>query len=75
MIAENLDTNYLPDPDLLIRTCNEQRISKYLLWQSAYSEFYFTEVAWPDFDKEQLLKAVEAYGNRTRKFGGLKTED
>lgn len=74
MIAENLDTNYLPDPDLLIRTCNEQRISNYLLWQCAYSEFYFTEVAWPDFDKEQLLKAVEAYGNRTRKFGGLKTE-
>ena len=73
MIAENLDTNYLPDPDLLIRTCNEQRISNYLLWQCAYTEFYFTPVAWPDFNKEELLKAVEAYGNRTRKFGGLKT--
>ncbi len=74
MIAENLDTNYMPDPDLLIRTCNEQRISNYLLWQCAYTEFYFTEVAWPDFDKAELEKAVEAYGKRTRKFGGLKTE-
>ena len=74
MIAENLDTNFLPDPDLLIRTCNEQRISNYLLWQCAYTEFYFTPVAWPDFNKEELLKAVEAYGKRTRKYGGLKTE-
>ncbi|SFC92975.1 isoprenyl transferase [Butyrivibrio sp. YAB3001] len=74
MIAENLDTAYMPDPDLMIRTCNEQRISNYLLWQCAYTEFYFTPVAWPDFNKAELLKAVEAYGNRTRKFGGLKTE-
>ena len=74
MIAENLDTNYLPDPDLLIRTCNEQRISNYLLWQCAYTEFYFTPVAWPDFNKAELLKAVEAYSKRTRKFGGLKTD-
>ena len=73
-IADNLDTNFLPDPDLLIRTCNEQRISNYLLWQCAYTEFYFADVAWPDFNKAELLKAVEAYGNRTRKFGGLKTE-
>ncbi len=73
MIAQNLDTNYLPDPDLLIRTCNEQRISNYLLWQCAYTEFYFTPVAWPDFDKAELIKAVEAYSGRTRKFGGLKT--
>jgi undecaprenyl diphosphate synthase len=73
-IADNLDTNFLPDPDLLIRTCNEQRISNYLLWQCAYTEFYFADVAWPDFDKNELLKAVEAYGNRTRKFGGLKTD-
>jgi undecaprenyl diphosphate synthase len=72
-IAENLDTDYLPDPDLLIRTCNEQRISNYLLWQCAYTEFYFTPVAWPDFDKDELIKAVEAYSGRTRKFGGLKT--
>ena len=74
MIAENLDTNYLPDPDLLIRTCNEQRISNYLLWQCAYTEFYFTPVAWPDFNKAELLKAVEAYSKRNRKFGGLKTD-
>ena len=73
-IADNLDTNFLPDPDLLIRTCNEQRISNYLLWQCAYTEFYFADVAWPDFDKNELLKAVEAYGNRTRKFGGFKTD-
>jgi len=72
-IADNLDTNYLPDPDLLIRTCNEQRISNYLLWQCAYTEFYFTPVAWPDFNKEELIKAIEAYSGRTRKFGGLKT--
>jgi undecaprenyl diphosphate synthase len=74
MIAENLDTNYLPDPDLLIRTCNEQRISNFLLWQCAYTEFYYTPIAWPDFDKAELMKAVEAYSQRNRKFGGLKTE-
>lgn len=73
MIAQNLDTNYMPDPDLLIRTCNEQRISNYLLWQCAYTEFYFTPVAWPDFNKDELVKAIEAYSGRTRKFGGLKT--
>ena len=74
MIAENLDTNYLPDPDLLIRTCNEQRISNYLLWQCAYTEFYYTPVAWPDFDKAELIKAIESYSGRNRKFGGLKTD-
>jgi undecaprenyl diphosphate synthase len=73
MINDNLDTNFLPDPDLMIRTCNEQRISNFLLWQCAYTEFYYTPVAWPDFDKAELEKAVESYGNRTRKFGGLKT--
>ena len=70
----SLDTGDLPDPDLLIRTCNEQRISNFLLWQLAYTEFYFTPVAWPDFTKEELLKAVEAYNKRDRKYGGLKEE-
>ncbi len=74
MIAENLDTNFLPDPDLLIRTCNEQRISNFLLWQCAYTEFYYTPVAWPDFNKAELEKAVESYGNRNRKYGGLKQD-
>ncbi len=72
MIAENLDTANLPDPDLMIRTCGEQRLSNFLLWQCAYTEFYYADVAWPDFDKGELEKAVEAYGNRNRKFGGLK---
>ena len=67
-----LDTVGLPEPDLLIRTCNEQRISNFLLWQLAYTEFYFTPVLWPDFTKEELIKAVEAYNHRDRKFGGLK---
>ncbi|MBO4456116.1 MAG: isoprenyl transferase [Butyrivibrio sp.] len=74
MISSNLDTEFMPDPDLLIRTCNEQRVSNFLLWQLAYTEFYFTPVAWPDFSKEELAKAVEAYGNRNRKYGGLKQD-
>ena len=72
LIAENLDTAELPDPDLLIRTCNEQRVSNFLLWQLAYTEFYFTQKAWPEFDREELEKAVAAYSGRTRKFGALK---
>ncbi len=71
LINENLDTANLPDPDLLIRTCGEQRLSNFLLWQCAYTEFYYTDIAWPDFDKNELQKAVDAYGNRNRKFGGL----
>ena len=67
-----LDTAGIPEPDLLIRTCNEQRISNFLLWQLAYTEFYFTPVLWPDFTKEELIKAVEAYNHRDRKYGGLK---
>lgn len=66
-----LDTKDIPDPDLLIRTSGEQRLSNYLLWQMAYTEFYFTEVLWPDFDKKELTKAVEYYSSRNRKFGGL----
>lgn len=69
-----LDTRGIPDPDLLIRTSGEQRLSNYLLWQLAYSEFYFTEVPWPDFSKEDLEKAVEAYNKRDRRFGALKEE-
>ncbi len=69
-----LDTAGIPDPDLLIRTCNEQRISNFLLWQLAYTEFYFTPVPWPDFTKEELVKAIEAYNRRDRRYGGLKEE-
>ncbi len=74
MIAKNLDTAGLPDPDLLIRTCNEKRISNFLLWQISYSEIYVTDIAWPDFDKKALEKAIEEYGTRTRKFGGIKED-
>ena len=73
-LGDCLDTAGIPDPDLLIRTCNEQRISNFLLWQLAYTEFYFTPVAWPDFTKEELIKAVEAYNHRDRRYGGLKEE-
>lgn len=72
MLDGYLDTAGVPEPDLLIRTCNEQRISNFLLWQLAYTELYFTPVAWPDFTKEELVKAVEAYNHRDRKYGGLK---
>ena len=72
MIAEHLDTAGIPDPDLLIRTCKEQRISNFLLWQLAYTEFYFTDVAWPDFNRAELEKAIDAYNGRERRFGGLK---
>ena len=74
LISDMLDTKGIPEPDLLIRTCNEQRISNFLLWQLAYTEFYFTLVAWPDFSKEELEKAVEAYNHRDRRYGLLKEE-
>lgn len=74
LISNYLDTKGLPEPDLLIRTCNEQRVSNFLLWQLAYTEFYFTPVAWPDFSKEELVKAVEAYNHRNRKFGLVKED-
>lgn len=67
-----LDTHDIPDPDLLIRTSGELRLSNYLLWQLAYSEFYFTDVLWPDFTKEELVKAIEQYNSRDRRFGGVK---
>ncbi|MBL7069739.1 MAG: isoprenyl transferase [Candidatus Omnitrophica bacterium] len=65
-----LYTKGLPDPDLLIRTSNEMRISNFLLWQASYSEFYFTKKLWPEFKKDDLEKAIEAYQNRERRFGG-----
>ena len=74
LLSDSLDTAGIPEPDLLIRTCNEQRISNFLLWQLAYTEFYFTPVAWPDFSKEELEKAVEAYNSRDRRYG-LITEE
>ena len=73
-VSNLLDTAGIPEPDLLIRTCNEQRLSNFLLWQLAYTEFYITPVAWPDFTKKELIKAVEAYNHRDRKLGGLKAE-
>lgn len=69
-----LDTHDIPDPDLLIRTSGEIRLSNYLLWQLAYTEFYFTDVLWPDFSKEELEKAIEYYNRRDRRFGGVKEE-
>ncbi|MCD2491625.1 isoprenyl transferase [Lacrimispora sp. NSJ-141] len=71
LINSYLDTRELPDPDLLIRTSGEQRLSNYLLWQLAYTEFYFTDVLWPDFNKEELAKAIEKYNDRDRRFGGV----
>ena len=73
-INSYLDTAGLPDPDLLIRTCGEQRISNFLLWQLAYTEFYFCDKAWPDFNKKELERAIESYNTRNRKFGGLKED-
>ncbi len=71
MISEALDTRGIPDPDLLIRTCGEQRLSNFLMWQLSYAELYFTDAAWPDFNKEELEKAIDAYNHRERRFGGL----
>ena len=70
--AQFLDTAGIPDPDLLIRTSGEQRTSNFLPWQLAYSEMYFPEVLWPDFDKEALLDAIRYYNTRERRFGGIK---
>ena len=70
-ISDTLDTCGIPDPDLLIRTGGEQRISNFLLWQTAYSELYFCDAAWPDFNKNELEKAVDAFNNRERRYGGL----
>lgn len=70
-IEDHLATRGQPDPDLLIRTSGEQRISNFLLWQLAYSEIYFAPALWPDFDQAEFLKALLAYQHRERRFGGL----
>lgn len=86
MLAEGLDPNYvdeatisrylytsdLPDPDLIIRTSGEYRVSNFLIWQGAYAEYYITDVYWPDFDEKELQKALEQFGRRDRRFGGIK---
>ena len=69
-----LDTAGIPSPDLLIRTSGEQRLSNFLMWQLAYTEFYFTDVPWPAFDKKELEKAIEKYNSRDRRYGGVKEE-
>ena len=69
-----LDTAGIPDPDLMIRTSGELRLSNFLLWQMAYTEFYFTDVAWPDFNKAELIKAIEKYNQRDRRYGGVKED-
>ena len=74
-ISECLDTWELPDPDLLISTSGEERLSNYLPWQLAYTEFYFTDTLWPDFNREELIKAFEKYNRRERRFGGVKEEN
>lgn len=71
-ISNHLSTKSIPDPDLVIRTSGEERLSNFLLWEVAYSEFYFAEVHWPDFDERELQKAIFTYQNRDRRFGGIK---
>lgn len=72
LVSQYLFTRDLPDPDLVIRTSGEKRTSNFLTWQTVYSEWYFPEVYWPDFDEEELRKAIHVYENRDRRFGGLK---
>ena len=71
LVSQYMFTKDLPDPDLVIRTSGEQRTSNFLTWQTVYSEWYFSPVYWPDFDKEELRKAIEDYNKRNRRFGGL----
>ncbi|MBQ8913867.1 MAG: isoprenyl transferase [Lachnospiraceae bacterium] len=72
IISSYLDTSGIPDPDLLIRTSGEERLSNFLIWQLAYTEFYFTDCLWPDFNMDELKKAVRYYNGRDRRFGGVK---
>ena len=70
-IENHLYTAGMPDPSLLIRTSGEMRLSNFLLWQLAYTEFYITNILWPDFSEQELLKAIDAYSSRNRRFGGI----
>lgn len=74
-VSAHLMTMHLPDPDLIIRTSGEMRLSNFMLWQVAYAEFWFTDTLWPDFDEETLLEAIESYQKRNRRYGGLKGEE
>ena len=74
MIGDRLDTAGVPDPDLIIRTSGEQRLSNFLMWQAAYSEFYFCQCHWPDFDEATFDRALDDYAGRERRFGGLKAK-
>jgi undecaprenyl diphosphate synthase len=71
LLEQYLDTKEIPDPDLLIRTSGEQRISNFFLWQLAYTEFYFTDVLWPEFNKQELQKAIDYYNSRERRYGAV----
>ena len=71
MFASRLYTAGLPDPELLIRSSGEKRLSNYLLWQLAYTEFYVTDTYWPDFTRWDMLRAIHAFQNRSRRFGGV----
>ena len=71
--ADQMSSSHIPDPDLIIRTGGEKRLSNFLLWQCAYSEFIFTDVLWPDFDEEELQKCIDEFNGRNRRFGGLQS--
>lgn len=75
MFGSHLYTVGIPDPDLIIRTSGEMRLSNFLIWQSAYSEFYFTKTLWPDFDKDEFASAIKEFQGRERRFGALPEED
>lgn len=75
LFTDYLDTKGIPDPDLLIRTSGEERLSNFLLWQLAYTEFYFTDCLWPDFDKNELIKAIVEYTKRDRRFGKVSQQE
>ena len=72
LISQSLDTAFMPDPDLVIRTSGEQRLSNFLMWQASYAEFYFPEVLWPDFTEEEFARALEVYASRDRRYGLVK---